>query len=95
MILAPSVQVDDDGDVASLPCQREFRDFKVMSNASTGAVIELPCQHVYHAKCLEKWFEQRASCPLCLKEFGKVATWMQGGSDPIRHSCSSDLTCED
>lgn len=68
---APSFQahrIDEDGDV-------------VMDNPSNpvsshpaveGPVFQLQCGHVYHTDCLKKWFEQRASCPVCLKKFGKV-----------------------
>mmetsp|Transcript_17838 Transcript_17838/g.42938 ORF Transcript_17838/g.42938 Transcript_17838/m.42938 type:complete len:500 (+) Transcript_17838:215-1714(+) len=28
-------------------------------------VIRLPCDHVYHASCLESWTENNVRCPLC------------------------------
>ena len=44
----------------------------ILNHFCAGPVYQLRCGHVYHTECLKKWFEQRASCPLCLKEFGKV-----------------------
>lgn len=32
----------------------------------TGARVRgLPCEHHYHAACLDKWLETGAFCPLC------------------------------
>ena len=25
----------------------------------------LNCEHFYHAKCIDKWFEKKSSCPMC------------------------------
>jgi hypothetical protein len=25
----------------------------------------LPCEHVYHTECVQKWWERHASCPYC------------------------------
>ena len=34
-----------------------------MSAGCTAAVM--PCQHVYHEHCIEKWLSRRNTCPLC------------------------------
>ncbi|XP_048133457.1 E3 ubiquitin-protein ligase RNF181-like [Rhodamnia argentea] len=28
-------------------------------------VMEIPCSHLFHSKCIVKWFERTDSCPLC------------------------------
>ena len=30
---------------------------------------ELNCNHKYHYKCIDNWFEDNNSCPLCMKRF--------------------------
>mmetsp|Transcript_103362 Transcript_103362/g.236857 ORF Transcript_103362/g.236857 Transcript_103362/m.236857 type:complete len:308 (+) Transcript_103362:66-989(+) len=32
-------------------------------------VMELPCSHYYHDKCLRSWFAKNNTCPTCRKEF--------------------------
>ena len=27
----------------------------------------LPCNHLYHTKCILSWFHQKRSCPICLR----------------------------
>lgn len=31
-------------------------------------LIKLPCLHVFHEGCVEKWFEDHRTCPICRKE---------------------------
>ena len=57
---------------------------------SAGPVFQLQCGHVYHTDCLKKWFEQRASCPVCLKKFGKVVSWQNLASQELYVIPASD-----
>jgi len=29
----------------------------------------IPCGHMYHPKCIQPWFEENNTCPVCRKEF--------------------------
>lgn len=37
-----------------------YEEYKVKDK-----VIELYCGHVYHSKCLKRWFNESLKCPLC------------------------------
>ena len=38
-------------------------------NYQNGETIkELPCGHIYHVNCIDKWLEQERKCPYCNKE---------------------------
>ena len=30
--------------------------------------VQLPCNHVFHRSCLERWFQRRNTCPVCRVE---------------------------
>lgn len=32
----------------------------------------LNCNHLFHIKCIDKWFEQKSSCPLCRNNLYKI-----------------------
>lgn len=36
------------------------------------SVITLICGHKFHKKCLNQWFEQKSTCPLCIQSFSIV-----------------------
>ena len=38
-------------------CQMEY--------ASSDLVMQLPCQHCYHPDCINGWFKQNRTCPVC------------------------------
>ena len=43
--------------------------FICRDNYQTGEQIkELPCGHIYHVNCIDKWLEQEKKCPYCNKE---------------------------
>ena len=46
--------------------QNFFRFYKKRTSALNGELYMLtPCSHVFHAECLEKWFEFKKECPNC------------------------------
>lgn len=41
----------------------------------TGDIIsKLPCNHLYHKTCIDKWFTQKPSCPMCRKDIRECFT---------------------
>ncbi|KAL2932493.1 hypothetical protein RDABS01_001160 [Bienertia sinuspersici] len=35
---------------------------------------EMPCSHLFHTECVDKWLKINASCPLCKLEIGEERT---------------------
>ena len=36
---------------------------------SNSEVVRLPCSHLYHKKCIQRWFLKNSACPLCKSLF--------------------------
>ena len=36
---------------------------------SSKEKIVLPCEHIFHLKCISKWFQNEKNCPLCRAKF--------------------------
>merc|ERR1719231_1660284 len=45
----------------------------------------LPCVHVFHASCIDKWFSRVAACPTCKQ------TWRWDDDDAAAYCRRSDL----
>jgi len=71
----------------------------------TGDIVEvLPCHssHSFHRRCLQSWFEKRATCPMCSKQFPEYAAYVsslnnsqqqqQAVDQPARQENESDLS---
>ncbi|XP_010537938.1 PREDICTED: E3 ubiquitin-protein ligase At1g63170 [Tarenaya hassleriana] len=39
--------------------------------ADNDELRELPCTHVFHVECVDKWLKINATCPLCKSEIGE------------------------
>ena len=46
-----------------------FNFFTISNNVLNKEYIITPCNHAFHSKCLEKWFERKKECPFCRNEF--------------------------
>ena len=47
---------------------KSFNFFTISNNIKNKEYIITPCNHVFHSKCLEKWFERKRECPFCRNE---------------------------
>jgi len=52
--------ISDDIDSLLNECSICLEEFKV-----GDTIITLPCNHIYHKKCIEIWAENNNNCPLC------------------------------
>lgn len=58
VVALPSVEVSGGGvAVECVICKEEMREGR--------EVCELPCQHLFHWKCILPWFRKRNTCPCC------------------------------
>jgi len=57
-------------DINCAICMMSFCKDPEEDSDKTGLLIrymETPCKHYFHSNCLEKWMEEKLSCPCCRK----------------------------
>ena len=40
-----------------------------------GDVVALPCLHVFHRGCILRWFEEKMTCPTCIRRVPPRQVW--------------------
>lgn len=58
--LKPIKFIKKEEEISCPVCLEEFKDKE--------DIIELPCQHLFHKKCIGEWLKQNHSCPTCRKK---------------------------
>ena len=42
-----------------------FKFYRISNNPLNKEYMKTPCNHIFHAVCLEKWFSRKKECPNC------------------------------
>ena len=49
----------------------------------------LPCEHLFHVKCLKSWLPRRNVCPLCQNDQVATPVYDDNENDPSQSCCSN------
>ncbi|KAE8694450.1 putative Ribosomal protein L34e superfamily protein [Hibiscus syriacus] len=78
----PSIKVKESGGDCSI-CLEEF---EVDEEAR-----EMPCKHVFHSGCIQKWLQIHGSCPVCRFLMPAETVEIGGGDDGRRSSEDAEV----
>lgn len=65
----PSIHAEDQ-DLLGSTCAICLQTFLPLEN-----VRRLPCGHCFHATCIDRWFQQSETCPMCNQDCSDILQW--------------------
>eukprot|EP00930_Biecheleria_cincta_P016257 TRINITY_DN13299_c0_g1_i1.p1 TRINITY_DN13299_c0_g1~~TRINITY_DN13299_c0_g1_i1.p1 ORF type:complete len:191 (-),score=20.52 TRINITY_DN13299_c0_g1_i1:260-832(-) len=65
----PSIQAENQ-DLLGSTCAICLQTFLPLEN-----VRRLPCGHCFHATCIDRWFQQSKTCPMCNQDCSEILQW--------------------
>lgn len=68
---ARSPNPDTNTDSTNIPVQPSSNCSICFENFSHAPLEQLPCFHLFHAKCLIRWLETNRRCPICRSELSE------------------------
>ena len=46
-----------------------YRECPICLENLDSNIVALPCAHIYHDTCVQRWSQKRRSCPICQEKF--------------------------